>query len=144
MGHFSSFSGGIALAFIMLPLVIKSTEETLLRIPPTYKEAALALGAPYYRTMIQIILPTGLQGILTGVILGMARVSGESAPLLFTAFGNPFVSFSLSKPIHALPLMIFTYATSPYDSWQHFAWGGSFLLLIFVLCLTFLTKVVSR
>ena len=142
MGHFSAFSGGVALALMMLPVVIKSTEETLKRIPNTLKEAALALGAPYYRTMLQIIIPTGFQGILTGVLLGIARVSGESAPLLFTAFGNPFLNWNMNKTVQALPLLIFNYATSPYEDWQAYAWGSSCLLLIFILSLTLLTKAI--
>lgn len=142
MGHFSAFSGGVALALMMLPVVIKSTEETLKRIPNTLKEAALALGAPYYRTMLQIIIPTGFQGILTGVLLGIARVSGESAPLLFTAFGNPFLNLNMNKTVQALPLLIFNYATSPYEDWQAYAWGSSCLLLIFILSLTLLTKAI--
>ncbi len=142
MGHFSAFSGGVALALMMLPVIIKSTEETLKRIPNTLKEAALALGAPYYRTMLQIIIPTGFQGILTGVLLGIARVSGESAPLLFTAFGNPFLNLNMNKTVQALPLLIFNYATSPYEDWQAYAWGSSCLLLIFILSLTLLTKAI--
>jgi len=144
MGHFSALSGGITLSIMMLPTIIKSTEETLKRIPTTLKEASFALGAPYYRTILQVVIPTGFQGILTGVLLGVARVAGESAPLLFTAFGNPFLSFTYSKPVNALPLLIFNYATSPYEDWQAFAWGSSLLLLIFVLGLSLLAKAVTK
>ncbi len=144
MGHFSAFSGGLALSLMMLPVIIKSTEETLKRIPVTLKEAALALGAPYYRTILKIIIPTGFQGIMTGVLLGMARVSGESAPLLFTAFGNPFMNWNMNKTVQALPLLIFNYATSPYEDWQAYAWGSSCLLLIFILGLTLLTKAITK
>jgi phosphate transport system permease protein len=144
MGHFSALSGGLALSVMMLPVVTKSTEETLKRIHPSIKEAALALGAPYYRTILLIIVPTGLQGITTGVLLGIARIAGESAPLLFTAFGSPFMSTHISKPVSSLPLLIFNYATSPYEDWQRLAWGASLLLLVFVLTLSLLSKAVTK
>ena len=144
MGGFSAFSGGIALAFIMLPLVAKSTEETVKLIPDTLKEASYALGAPYYKTILFVVIPSSINGIIAGILLGIARICGETAPLLFTAFGNPFMSLKLQKAINALPLLIFNYATSPYDDWQQLAWGASLLLIGFVLFLSLLAKVVIR
>jgi phosphate transport system permease protein len=144
MRHFSAFSGGVALSIMMLPLVVKSTEETLKLIPHSLKEASLALGVPYYRTVLKVILPTGFNGILTGVLLGIARVAGETAPLLFTAFGSPFMSTALHKPIQSLPLTLFNYSTSPYDDWQAQAWGTAFVLMLFILCLSLLAKAVTR
>jgi len=143
-GSFSAVSGSIALAFMMLPSIIKSTEETLKLVPVTIKEAALSLGVPYYKTMLRVILPNGLSGILNGVILGIARVAGETAPLLFTAFGNPFTNFSILKPMASLPLIIFNYAISPYEDWHRLAWGASFILVMIVLLLNILTKLAER
>jgi len=140
---FSAFSGGIALAMIMLPVITLTTEETLLLIPVSLREAALALGVSYPRTILRVVLPAGLSGILTGVLLALARGVGESAPLLFTAFGNPFLSVSILKPVASLPLTIFNYATSPYPEWHALAWGASFVLLVFVLALNLVTKLVS-
>ena len=143
-GKFSAFSGSIALAFMMLPSIIKSTEETLKLVPQSLKEASLSLGVPYYRTMISVILPAGLSGILNGIILGVARVAGETAPLLFTAFGNPFLNWNVFKPIASLPLIIFNYAISPYEDWHKLAWGASFILVIIVLVLNILTKLAEK
>jgi phosphate transport system permease protein len=144
LGGFSAVSGSVALAIMMLPVIIRSTEETLNLIPKELKEASLALGVPYYRTMIKVILPVGLSGIITGILLGVARIAGETAPLLFTAFGNPFMNLNIFKPINSLPLMIYYYATSPYEQWHVDAWGASFLLAVFVLSLNFITKLVAR
>ncbi|NBV41405.1 phosphate ABC transporter permease PstA [bacterium] len=144
MGGFSALSGGFALGIMMLPMVIRSTEETLLLIPNTLKEASLSLGVPYYRTMIKVIVPTGLNGISTGILLGVARVAGETAPLLFTAFGNPFMSVDVTKPVNALPLLIFNFATSPYEDWQAMAWGASLVLVVFVLGLSLFTRMLIR
>ena len=144
MGGFSAFSGSIALALMMLPSIIKSTEETLKLLPESLKEASLALGVPYYKTILKIIVPTGLGGIMTGVILSIARVIGETAPLLFTAFGNPFMSTNIFKPISSLPLIIFNYATSPYNDWHQLAWGASMLLILMILILNIITKIVQR
>lgn len=144
MGSFSALSGGLALAFMMVPLITKSTEETLKLIPNSLKEASIALGVPYHTTLLKVILPAGRSGIMSGVLLGLARVSGETAPLLFTAFGNPFMSTSLFKSVNALPLIIFNYATSPYQDWQTIAWGASLLLVAFVLGLSILSKVVIK
>jgi phosphate transport system permease protein len=111
---------------MMLPVVVRSTEETLKLIPATLREASLALGVPYYRTVLRVILPAGLSGILTAILLSVARISGETAPLLFTAFGSPFMEWNILKPMSSLPLLIFNYATSPYPDWHALAWGGLF------------------
>jgi len=144
MGSFSALSGGIALGVMMLPIVIKSTEETLKLIPYSLKEASLALGVTYQRTILKVILPAGLSGILTGVLISIARIAGETAPLLFTAFGNPFMNINLFKPINSLPLLIYNYATSPYPEWHKLAWGASFILIIFVLLLNFIAKGIAK
>jgi phosphate transport system permease protein len=143
-GSFSGLSGSIALAIMMLPIVIRSTEETLKLIPSTLKEAGLALGLPYYKVMIKVILPVGMSGILSGVMLSIARVAGETAPLLFTAFGNPYLNTNIAKPMQSLPLLIFNYATSPYDEWHNLAWGASLILLICILLLNLFTKLLTR
>ena len=130
---FSAISGGVALSIMMLPVIIKSTEETLKLMPYHLKEASLALGVPYYKTILKVILPTGLSGILTGILLSVARITGETAPLLFTAFGNQFMNWNLFKPIDSLPYRIFYYAMSPYPEWHTFAWGASFILVVVVL-----------
>jgi phosphate transport system permease protein len=144
MGSFSGLSGGAALALMMLPVIITATEETLKLIPDSLREASLALGVSYPRTILKVVIPAGLSGILTGILLGVGRVAGETAPLLFTAFGSPFMNFNILKPINTLPLMIFNYATSPYPEWHTLAWGASFVLVVFVLGLNLFTKVVTR
>lgn len=140
---FSAFSGGIALSIMMLPVIIKTTEETLKLIPYHLKEASLALGVPYYRTILKVILPSGLSGILTGVLLSVARITGETAPLLFTAFGNQFMNLNILKPIDSLPYRIFYYAMSPYPDWHTFAWGASFILVILTLAFNLIARGVS-
>jgi phosphate transport system permease protein len=144
MGAFSALSGGVALGIMMLPVVVMSTEETLKLIPDSLKEASLALGVPYPRTILKVILPAGLSGIVTGVIIGIARIGGETAPLLFTAFGSPFMGLNIFKPVSALPLVVFNYATSPYPEWHALAWGASFVLIAFILFLNMLAKLVTR
>lgn len=144
LGTFSAISGSAALAIMMLPIVIRSTEQTLKMLPASLKEAALSLGVPYHRVILKVIVPCGFAGILSGIMLSIARVVGETAPLLFTAFGNPYLSTSLTKPMESLPHLIFTYATSPYDDWHNLAWGASFILLMFVLILNIITKVITR
>jgi phosphate transport system permease protein len=144
VGSFSTLSGGVALGMMMLPVIVMATEETLKLIPDTLREASLALGVPYSRTILKVILPAGLSGILTGILLGIARVAGETAPLLFTAFGSPFMNVNILKPINNLPLMIFNYATSPYPEWHSLAWGASFVLIVFVLGLNLITKMVTK
>jgi len=144
MGSFSALSGGVALGLMMLPVIITATEQTLKLIPGSLKEASLALGVSYPRTILKVILPAGVSGIVTGVLLSIARVAGETAPLLFTAFGSPFMNLNALKPINSLPLMIFNYATSPYPEWHTLAWGASFILIILVLGINLFTKVVTK
>ena len=143
-GGFSAFSGSIALMIMMLPIIIRTTEETLKLIPSTLKEAGLALGIPYHKVILKIIVPCGFSGILSGSILAVARVAGETAPLLFTAFGNPYLNFNVAKPMQSLPLLIFNYATSPYEDWHNLAWGASLILLIWIFLLNIITKVIAR
>ncbi|MCK5741170.1 MAG: phosphate ABC transporter permease PstA [Chlorobi bacterium] len=144
MNGFSALSGSIALAIMMLPIVAKSTEETLKLIPHAIKEASLALGVPYYKTIIKVILPAGINGIVTGILIAVSRVTGETAPLLFTAFGNPFMSTDMMKPINSLPLLIFNYAGSPYKEWHEQAWGASFVLVAMVLLFNISAKVITK
>jgi len=144
MGKFSAVSGGVALGIMMLPVVIKATEETLRMIPYSLREASLALGVPYHWTILRVVLPAGLGGIMTGVLVSVARVVGETAPLLFTAFGTPFMALNIFKPVNSLPLVIFNYATSPYPEWHSLAWGASFVLVVFVLALNLIAKAVTR
>jgi phosphate transport system permease protein len=144
MGGFSALSGSIALAIMMLPIIIRSTEENLKLIPSPLKEAGLALGLPYQKVILRIIVPCGFSGILSGIMLAIARVAGETAPLLFTAFGNPYLSAHLLKPMQSLPLLIFNYATSPYDEWHALAWGASTILLLWVFLLNISTKLITR
>lgn len=143
-GGFSALSGSVALAIMMLPIIIRSTEENLKLIPSSLKEAGLALGLPYQKVIMRIIIPCGFSGILSGIMLAIARVAGETAPLLFTAFGNPYLSTNILKPMQSLPLLIFNYATSPYDEWHNLAWGASTILLIWVLLLNISTKLITR
>lgn len=144
LGTFSALSGSIALAIMMLPIMIRSTEETLKMIPSSLKEAGLALGLPYHKVILKVILPCGVSGILSGILLSIARVAGETAPLLFTAFGNPFLNTNMLKPMQSLPLIIFNYATSPYDDWHDLAWGAALLLLFIVLSLNIITKLITK
>lgn len=142
-GGFNALSGALALAMMMIPIIAKTTEETLKLVPLAIKEAAIALGVPYYKVILKVVVPTGLSGIITGIILGIARVAGETAPLLFTSFGNPFMSTNLTKPISSMPLIIFNYSGSPYDDWHAMAWGASFLLLLIVLILNIIAKIIA-
>jgi phosphate transport system permease protein len=144
LGGFSALSGSFALAIMMLPIVIRSTEETLKLLPSSLQEAAFALGLPFHRVIFKVVVPVGISGILSGVMLSIARITGETAPLLFTAFGNPYLSFNVTKPMQSLPLLIFNYATSPYDDWKDLAWGASLVLLLWVLLLNIFTKVITR
>jgi phosphate transport system permease protein len=141
---FSALSGGIALGIMMLPMIIKSTEETLNLVPDSLKEASLALGVPYYRTILRVVLPAGVSGIMTGVLIGMARVAGETAPLLFTAFGNAFMNWNPGRPMNALPLLIYNYATSPYPEWHQAAWGASCVLVGFVLIFNLVVGIIIK
>lgn len=144
MGGFSALSGGIALGIMMLPVIVRATEETLKLIPDSLKEASLALGVPYYRTILKVILPAGLSGIMTGILISVARIAGETAPLLFTAFGNPFMNVNIIKPVNAVPLLIYNYATSPYPEWHTIAWGASCILVILVLALNIVARIMTR
>src|SRR6202171_5640690 len=144
IGTFSAFSGSIALGIMMLPILIRSTEETLKLIPFSLKEAGLALGLPYHKVILRVVVPCGVSGILSGVMLSIARIAGETAPLLFTAFGNPYLNLNLRKPMQSLPLMIFNYATSPYDEWHNMAWGAALILLFTVLLLNIIIKLTTK
>ncbi|HVA68765.1 MAG TPA: phosphate ABC transporter permease PstA [Candidatus Binataceae bacterium] len=135
MGGFSALAGAIALAVVMIPLVTRTSEEMLLLVPHELREAALALGVPRWRTTLSVVLRTATTGIATGVILAIARVAGETAPLLFTAFGNRFWSTSLTAPISSLTMQVYTYAISPFPDWQRQAWAGALVLTSIVLAL---------
>ena len=143
-GHFSALAGGAALGAMMIPLVTRTSEEMLRVVPVSLREAALALGYPRWRTSISIVLRTALAGIATGALVAVARIAGETAPLLFTAFGNQFWSTSLREPIAALPLQIFTYAISPYDEWHAQAWAGALVLISIVLLISLAARFVTR
>jgi phosphate transport system permease protein len=132
MHSYSAWAGGVALAMMMIPLIMRTTEEVLLLVPGGFREAALALGIARWRTSLQIVVRTALKGIVTGVLLALARVGGETAPLLFTALGNRFWNHRLSDPIAALPLQIFTSANSPYKDWHRQAWAGALVLLLLI------------
>jgi phosphate transport system permease protein len=131
-GHFSAFSGGIALGIMMIPTVSRTTEEVLLMVPHAVREAALGLGIPHWRTTLSVVVPTAMSGIVTGIMLAFARVAGETAPLMFTAFGNQFWATKLSEPTAAVPLQIYVYALSPYDEWHRLAWTGAFVLIVLI------------
>ncbi|HJQ09729.1 MAG TPA: phosphate ABC transporter permease PstA [Gemmatimonadaceae bacterium] len=144
VGHFSALAGGIALGAMMIPLVTRTTEEMLKVVPNSLREAALALGYQRWRTSLSIMLRTALAGIATGALVAVARIAGETAPLLFTAFGNQFWTVALGQPIAALPLQIFTYAVSPYDEWHRLAWAGALVLIAMVLIISILARLVTR
>lgn len=140
--HFSALSGGVVLAFIMLPTIVRSTEEMLKLVPNTLREASLALGAPEWKTSLSVILPAAGNGVLTGLMLAVARAAGEAAPMLFTAFGNPFMSTRLGEPIATLPHTIFVYAISPYADWRAKAWATALVLIALVLVLNILARLI--
>jgi len=142
-GHFSALSGGVALAIMMVPTVTRTTEEMLMTVPMAVREAGYGLGVPKWRTVISISLRTASPGIITGCMLAFARVAGETAPLLFTAFGNQFWSANLDQPIGALPLQIFVYAISPYDEWHRLAWAGALVLIALIMVSVTLVRVVA-
>lgn len=133
MKTFSALAGGIALSLVMIPLMTSMIKESLDMVPVSYIEAALALGVPRWRTIVDIVLPAAASGILEATGLGIARAAGETAPLIFTAFGNPFLSLNLLRPVSTLPLVIYEYIKSPYDDWHQKAWGAALLLVLFVL-----------
>ncbi len=130
--HFSAFAGGVALGIMMIPTVTRATEEMLLMVPESVREAALGLGIPQWRSTLSVTLRTATSGVITGVMLAFARVAGETAPLLFTAFGNQFWNFRIGQPTAALPLQIYTYAISPYDEWHRQAWAGALVLIVII------------
>ena len=130
--HFSALSGGVALGIMMIPTVVRATEEMLLMVPRSVREAALGLGIPEWRTVVSVTLRTATSGVITGVMLAFARVAGETAPLLFTAFGNQFWNWNVNQPTAALPLQIFVYAISPYEEWHQQAWAGALILIILI------------
>jgi len=132
LGHFSAFAGGIALGIMMIPTITRTTEEMLLLVPQALREAAYGLGIPRWRTTLSITLRTATSGVITGIMLAFARVAGETAPLLFTAFGNQFWNLRPDQPTAALPLQIFNYAISPYDEWHRQAWAGALVLIVLI------------
>lgn len=144
MRGFSAYAGGVALGFMMIPLILRTTEEVLLLVPRGYREAGLALGIPRWKIIVHIVMSTARTGIVTGVLLALARVAGETAPLLFTAFGNRFWNQGLSEPIAALPLQIFAYAISPYEDWHRQAWAGALVLLGMILLLNLSVRLLLR
>jgi phosphate transport system permease protein len=142
--HFSALAGGFALAAMMIPLVTRSTEEMIRLVPVTLREAALALGYTKWRTSLSVVLRTAMPGIVTGALVGVARIAGETAPLLFTALGNQFWSLSPTQPIAALPMQIYTYAISPYEDWHSQAWAGALVLLGIVLVISLAARFATR
>ena len=141
---FSAYAGGLALGLLMIPLIMRTTEEVLLLVPNGYREAALALGISRWKTIFHIVMRTASKGIVTGILLALARVAGETAPLLFTAFGNRFWNHSLREPIAALSLQIFTYAISPYDDWHRQAWAGALVLVLMIFVINLLVRFLTR
>ncbi len=140
--HFNGLSGGVSLGLIMIPYVVRATDEVMRLVPRTVREAGFALGLPRWRVIVSVVIPSAASGIVTGAMLAMARVAGEAAPLLFTAFGNQYWNFDPLKPMAALPLVIYTYSISPYDSWHRIASASSLVLVVFVLVTTALTRFV--
>jgi len=144
MGGFSAFSGSVALAILMIPIIMRSTEEVLKLLPWELREAGLALGLPRWRVTLSLILPAAKGGIVTGLLLALARAAGEAAPLLFTAFGNQFLSFDPLGPMDSLPLKIYVYAISPYEDWIQQAWGAALLLALMLMATNFLARRAMR
>ncbi|MCY9692210.1 phosphate ABC transporter permease PstA [Paenibacillus alginolyticus] len=144
IGHFSAVSGGLSLALLMIPIVTRSTEEILRLVPNSIREASYALGIPKWKTIIRIVVPYATKGIVTGVMLGIARVAGETAPLLLTAFGNHFWNKSLNEPIASLPAQIYEYAKSPYEDWIQKAWGAAMVLIVLVLALNIIARLLTK
>ncbi len=144
MRHFSAIAGGFALAVIMLPIVLRTTEELVRLVPASLREAALALGIPEWKVMLRVVLPAARAGIITGVMVAVARIAGETAPLLFTAFGNRFWQHGLDQPIAALPLQIFAYAIAPFDDWHRQAWAGALVLILLIFSSSLVTRIATR
>ncbi len=142
MGHFSALAGAIALGFIVLPVVVRTTDEMLRLVPSQMREAALSLGVPQWKVTVQVVYRGALSGILTGVLLALARISGETAPLLFTALNNQYWNTDILQPMANVPVVIFQYALSPYESWQSLGWAGAFVMTLFVLVLAVVARLV--
>ena len=142
--HFSALAGGLALGFMMVPIITRTTEELLNLVPGSLREGSLALGATRARAAFSVMVPAALPGIMTGILVALARIAGETAPLLFTAFNNRFFSARLDQPISSLPVQIYTYAVSPYDDWHRQAWAGALVLVGFVFVFSVLARVVTR
>jgi phosphate transport system permease protein len=144
LGHFSGWAGSVALSLIMVPVVLRTTEDMLSMVPWTLREAAFALGAPYYKVIVQVVYRGAATGILTGILLSIARVAGETAPLMFTSFNNNFFSWDMNRPMASLTVTIFQYAMGPYESWHQQAWAASFVITMFILILTLLGRFVLK
>jgi phosphate transport system permease protein len=144
MRRFSALAGGFALAIIMIPIVLRTTEEMVRLVPASLREAALALGIPQWKVVLRVVLPTARAGIITGAMVAVARIAGETAPLLFTAFGNRFWQLGLDQPIAALPLQIFAYAIAPYDDWHRQAWAGALVLIALISLASLTARIVTR
>jgi phosphate transport system permease protein len=144
VGHFSALAGSVALAVLMVPMITRTTEEMVRLVPNSLREAALALGYPRWRTSLGVVVRTALTGIVTGCLVGVARIAGETAPLLFTALGNLNFSYSLTQPIQTLSLQIYVYATGPFDEWHRLAWAAALVLMGLVLILALVARRVTR
>jgi phosphate transport system permease protein len=144
LGHFSGWAGAVGLSIIMIPVVLRTTEDMLSMVPWTLREAAFALGAPYYKVIVQVVYRGAATGILTGILLSIARVAGETAPLLFTSFNNNFFSWDMNRPIASLTVTIFQYAMGPYESWHQQAWAAAFIVTLFILALTLLGRFILK
>jgi phosphate transport system permease protein len=144
IGHFSGWAGAVALSIIMIPVVLRTTEDMLSLVPWTLREAAFALGAPYYKVITQVVYRGAATGILTGILLSIARVAGETAPLLFTSFNNSFFSVDMKQPVASLTVTIFQYAMGPYDNWHEQAWAASLVITIFILLLTITGRLIIK
>jgi phosphate transport system permease protein len=144
IGHFNGWAGAVALSIIMIPVVLRTTEDMLSLVPWTLREAAFALGAPYYKVITQVVYRGAATGILTGILLSIARVAGETAPLLFTSFNNSFFSVDMKRPVASLTVTIFQYAMGPYDNWHEQAWAAAFVITIFILFLTLTGRLIIK
>ena len=142
MGHFSALAGAIALAFIVLPVVVRTTDEMLRLVPAQMREAALSLGVPQWKVTVQVLYRSSMAGIVTGILLALARISGETAPLLFTALNNQYWSTNIMAPMANVPVVIFQFAMSPFENWHTLAWAGAFILTMFVLAISLLARAI--
>ena len=144
MGNFSGWSGAVALSIIVIPVVVRTTENMMRLVPDTLREAATALGAPQWRVVVNVVFKAALSGVMTGILLAVARIAGETAPLLFTALNNQFYTLNMNEPMGNLPVMIFNFAMGPYDNWHDLAWAGSLLITLAVLALNIMTRIFFR